>query len=488
MGDYGQFQVDLSMPPGSSLAQTDRATKAVEAALRQTPEVSTFFTLVGAADTGFGFSEGGTQRAQVFVNLVAKQDRRRSVDAVMADLRERTRDVPAATVKIGAQGVAGGTAPVQIEITGSDERILRQLGEQVRAIVAATPGTTNVDTNLRSGKTEVAVRLSRVRMAELGLTTADVGAQLRTNIAGSATTKYRVGGSEYDITVRAGEDDRDSVRELGDLRVGAANGTPVRLSDIAALELRRGPITIDRLNRQRLITVEAGLVGRPLGAVVAEIQSKLKSVTVPSGYRVVFGGEAEFQAETFGDMFFALALGTLLVYMTIAAQFESLLNPFAIMFSLPLASIGVFFLLLVTRTTVSIMSLLGIMMLAGIVVNNAILLIEFISQLRERGLPRREAILQAGQTRLRPILMTALVSIMGGLPVALGIGSSGAEWRKPLGIAVLGGLMTSTFLTLFVIPVVYTLLDDLVARARRRRAVPVGVPQPVAGAEQDEKS
>ena len=487
MGDYGQFQIDLTMPPGSSLAQTDRATKAVEGVLRAAPEVSTFFTLVGAADTGFGFSEGGSQRSQIFVNLVDKNRRRRSVDQVMADLRQRVRDVPAATVKIGSQGVAGGTAPVQIEITGSDERVLRQLGEQVNAIVEGTPGTTNVDTNLRAGKTEVAVMLSRSRMAELGLTTADVGLQLRTNIAGSAVTKYRVSGSEYDITVQAREDDRDSVLELGDLRVGTANGTPVRLSDIATLELRRGPITIDRLNRQRLVTVEAGLVGRPLGAVVSEIQGKLKSVAVPSGYAVTFGGEAEFQRETFSDMLFALALGALLVYMTIAAQFESLLNPFAIMFSLPLAGIGVFVMLLVTRTTVSIMSLLGIMMLAGIVVNNAILLIEFVTQLRERGLARREAILQAGQTRLRPILMTALVSIMGGLPVALGIGSSGAEWRKPLGIAVLGGLTTSTFLTLFVIPVVYTLLDDLVARSRRRRTVPAGLPQPVAGAENGEK-
>jgi HAE1 family hydrophobic/amphiphilic exporter-1 len=219
-----------------------------------------------------------------------------------------------------------------------------------------------------------------------------------------------------------------------------------------------------------------------LGSVVGEIQGKLNGLTVPAGHAIAFGGEAQFQQETFTDMFFALALGTLLVYMTIAAQFESLLNPFVIMFSLPLAGIGVFFMLLVTRTTVSIMSLLGIMMLAGIVVNNAILLIEFIVQLRGRGLPRREAILQAGQTRLRPILMTAFVSIMSGLPVAIGIGSSGAEWRRPLGIAVLGGLTTSTVLTLFVIPVVYTLLDDLVVWMRRRRAVPVAAPQAVAGA------
>ncbi|MGH2396020.1 MAG: efflux RND transporter permease subunit, partial [bacterium] len=216
--------------------------------------------------------------------------------------------------------------------------------------------------------------------------------------------------------------------------------------------------------------------------VVSEIQAKMRSVTVPPAYSVRFGGEAEFQQEAFGDMFFALGLGMLLVYMTIAAQFESLRNPLAIMFSVPLAGIGVFLILLISRTTVNLMSLLGIIMLAGIVVNNAILLIEFTTQLRERGLPRREALLQAGQIRLRPILMTALVSIMGGLPVALGLGASGAEIRRPLGIAVLGGMFTSTFLTLFVIPVMYTLLEDLQVRVWRRRAVPTGAVQPVAGA------
>lgn len=486
MGDYGEFQIDLEMPPGSSLAQTDRATKAVEAALRATPEVATFFTLVGASNTGFGFEEGASQQAQIFVKLVGRDARTRSVERVMEDLRLQVRDVPAAMVKVGAQSMTGGTSPVILEITGPDPQILARLGEQVREIVASTPGTRNVDTNLEPGKTEVQIGLDRVRLAELGLSTAEIGSQLRTYIAGSATTKYRIAGTEYDITVQAREQDRDAVRELGALRVGQVNGTPIRLSDVGRLELRRGPITIDRLNRQRLVNVEAGLVGRPLGAVVSEIQGKLETLTVPAGYRVAFGGEAQFQQETFTDMFFALGLGILLVYMTIAAQFESLLNPFAIMFSLPLAGIGVFFMLLITRTTVNLMSLLGIMMLAGIVVNNAILLIEFIAQLRERGLPRREAILQAGQTRLRPILMTALVSIMGGLPVALGIGSSGAEWRRPLGIAVLGGLTTSTFLTLFVIPVVYTLLDDLAARVRRRRVVPAGAPQAVAGASNGE--
>jgi HAE1 family hydrophobic/amphiphilic exporter-1 len=487
-GDQGQFQVDLTMPAGSSLLQTDRATASVELMLQSTPEVASFFTLVGAAESGFGFSESGTQRAQIFVNLVDRDTRAKSVDDVIAGLRERARVIPAAAVKIGAQGVTGGTSPIQIQITGPDPAVLERLATRVEGAVSGTAGTTNVDTSLRSGKTEVQVLLDRARLADFGLSTAEVGAQLRTDIAGSPVTRYRVGGSEYDITVQTQRTDRDAIRKIGDLHVGTARGAPVRLSDVATLQLRRGPVTIDRLNRQRLVTVVAGLTDRPLGAVVSDIQAKLNGVVIPAGYTLTFGGETEFQQDAFSDMLFALGLGTLLVYMTIAAQFESLLSPLAIMFTVPLASVGVFLMLLITRTTVNIMSLLGIVMLAGIVVNNAILLIEFTQQLRGRGLPRREALLRAGQTRLRPILMTALVSIMGGLPVALGIGSSGAEWRRALGIAVLGGLTTSTFLTLFVIPVVYTLLEDFVLRLRRRRLaepevteVPTPMPQPVAG-------
>lgn len=485
-GDFGQFQVDVALPPGVSLAQTDRATAAVEQRIAQLSEVDAFFTIVGGSDTGFGFSEVGTQRAQIFVNLVPREQRARSVNQVMDDLRARVRDVAAATIKISSQGVAGGTAPVVIEVTGPDPAVLEALAARVRAIVAATPGTTNVDTSLRTGKTEVQVRLDRTRLAEFGLSTAEIGAQLRTNIEGAPVTQYRVGGDEFDMTVRAQPADRDALEKLGEMRVGAVNGTSIRLSDVAQLELRRGPVTIDRLNRQRLVNVTAGLSGRPLGAVVSEVQTTLRTLTIPPAYGVRFGGEAEFQQETFRDMLFALALGMLLVYMTIAAQFESLRNPLAIMVSVPLAGIGVFLILLVTRTTVNLMSLLGIIMLAGIVVNNAILLIEFTTRLRARGLPRREALLQAGHTRLRPILMTALVSIMGGLPVALGLGASGAEWRRPLGIAVLGGMLTSTVLTLFVIPVMYTLLEDLMLRVRGRQAAPAGAMQPVAGASNGE--
>ena len=485
-GDFGQFQVTLTMPPGSSLNQTNRATERVEIVLDDLPEVENYFSLVGGVEGMFTFSSVGSQQAQLFVNLVDRGKRQRSVDEVMEDARARTRDIPGATIKVGAQGVTGGEAPVQVEIRGPDSRILERLARQVEEIVTNTSGTTNVDTNVNAGKREIQILLDKERLARLGLSVAQVGTQVRTAIAGTQTTRYRAGGDEVDIVVRSQEEDRDAIGKLANLHIGTVNGAPIRLGDVATLVQRRAPATIERKDRQRLALVSASLRGRPLSAVIGDIQAGLRDVALPPGYTATFGGEAQFQTETFGDMLFALALGSLFVFMTIAVQFDSLAIPVIIMASVPLASIGTFLMLLLTRTTVSLMSLLGIIMLAGIVVNNAILLVEFVVQRRKEGIPRNQAILDAARTRLRPILMTALVSIMGGLPVAIGLGSSGAEWRRPLGIAVLGGMTTSTFLTLLVIPVVYTLMDDLLSRRRAPAAQPVELtrPAPVTGAGQ----
>jgi HAE1 family hydrophobic/amphiphilic exporter-1 len=486
--DFGQFQVTLTMPPGTSLAVTSRATRQVEQVLDGMPEVENTFALIGGIESQFGPSTTGSQAAQIYVNLVERAQRSRSVDEVMEAVRASTQQIAGATIKVGAQGIGGGEAPVQVELQGPDLRTLERLAARVERVVRETPGTTNVDTNLSAGKREIQVLLDMEKLASLDLTVAQVGSEVRTALAGTAVTRFRARGEEFDITVRAEAADRDAVAKLADLHVGTVNGAPIRLGDVATFLPRRAPAQIERKDRQRLALVTASLRGRPLGAVTKDIEAALRGLALPPGYTVGMGGEAQFQAETFGDMLFALGLGSLFVYMTMAAQFNSLWVPLVIMFSLPLASVGTFLFMLVTRTTISLMSLLGIIMLAGIVVNNAILLVEFVSQRREAGLPRAEAILQAGRTRLRPILMTALVSIMGGLPVALGLGSSGAEIRRPLGLAVLGGLITSTFLTLIVIPVVYTLVDDLLHRGRAPAVEPAAVrprPAPVSGAARD---
>ncbi len=486
--DTGEFRVQIEMPQGSSLALADAAARRAEAMLRQTPEVKTVFTMVGAASLGYGYATPGSQKADIFVSLVDRGERRRSVEQVMTALRREMSVIPAADVKISSSSmVAGGESPVQVEISGPDQRRLSELAARVEEIVRGTPGVLNVDNSLALGKSEIQITLDRARASRLGLNAAVVGMAVRSAIEGSAVTRYRVGGDEFDITVRSRIEDRSAVERIGELAVGTAlDGTSIRLRDVASLRETRGAASVQRKNRSRLAIISADLKERPLGAVVADIEKQTDALELPPGYDIFFGGEAQIQTEAFRDLLTSLALAILFVYMVMAAQFESLLHPLTVMFTLPLAAVGVFPLLLATRINVSIMSLLGIIMLTGIVVNNAIVLVDYVNQLRARGRSRLDALLEAGRVRMRPILITSLTTILGSLPVALGLGTSGTEWRRPLGMAVLGGLLTSTFLTLLVIPVVYSLLDDLVARLFPRAAAapsvaPAAAPAPGSG-------
>jgi HAE1 family hydrophobic/amphiphilic exporter-1 len=485
--DTGEFRVRLELPMGSSLQLADQAARQAEAVLRQTPEVKTYFTRVGSGSTGFGFQTPGSQIAEIFVSLVDKSERTRSVFALMEALRQQMAGIPAAKVKLSVGNEAGGgQAPIQVEVTGPDPARLRTAAAQVEAIVRQVPGTVNVDNTLAAGKPEIQIALDRERAARFGLSSAVVGSAIRSAVEGSAVTRYRVGGDEFDITVRARLEDRDAVERIGEIAVGhLPDGTAIRLRDVASMTESRGPASVQRKNRAQFALISADLKDRPLGAVINEIQKEAAALRLPPGFTIEYAGEAQFQAESFRDLLTSLALAILFVYMVMAAQFESFIHPFTIMFVVPLAAVGVFPLLAITRINVSIMSLLGIIMLTGIIVNNAIILVDFTNQLRARGMARLDALLEAGKTRLRPILMTSMTTILGGLPVALGLGSSGAEWRRPLGMAVLGGLTTSTVLTLIVIPVVYLLMDDLVRWAFRRpreemAATSSGVPASMA--------
>ena len=487
--DTGEFRVQIEMPQGSSLALADAAARKAEAILRQTPEVKTVFTMVGATSLGLGFATPGSQNADISVSLVDRSERRRSLEQIMAALRREMSTIPAAEVKISSASMTGGgQTQVQIEISGSDHRLLVGLAARVEEIVRSTPGVVNVDNSLTLGKSEIQITLDRARASRMGLNAAIVGTALRSAIEGSAVTRYRVGGDEFDITVRSRIEDRNAVERIGEIAVGTApDGTAIRLRDVASLREARGPASVQRKNRARLAVVSADLKERPLGAVIADIEQQTGALALPPGYDIFFGGEAQIQSESFRDLLTSLVLAILFVYMVMAAQFESLLHPLTVMSALPLAAVGVFPLLLATRINISIMSLLGIIMLTGIVVNNAIVLVDYINQLRTRGRSRWDALIEGGGVRMRPILMTSLTTILGVLPVALGLGTSGAEWRRPLGTAVLGGMLTATFLTLLVIPVVYSLLDDLVARLFPRAAAavpsggPAGAAAPVVG-------
>jgi HAE1 family hydrophobic/amphiphilic exporter-1 len=315
------------------------------------------------------------------------------------------------------------------------------------------------------------VRVDRLKAASYGLSTGIVAASLRTAIQGSTDTKFRTGGQEYDIRVRLPESERSTPEDVGTILIAAPSGRPIYVKDVASVSLATGPTQIDRKNRQRMVVVSANLApGYFFGNMQREMIRRLAGLEL-RGVTLRWGGEAEQLSESGGQLGGALLLSILLVYMLMAALFEGFLSPLIIMFSLPMALVGAILGLLVAGKTLSIVSMIGIIMLMGLVTKNAILLVDYTNTLRARGESRREAILLAGPTRLRPILMTTFAMIAGMLPVALGIGR-GAEFRSPMAVAVIGGLIWSTLLTLIVIPVVYTLIDDLAGftgrRARRR--------------------
>ena len=312
-----------------------------------------------------------------------------------------------------------------------------------------------------TGDPELVVSIDRQQAADLGLTPSQVGSVLRTGLAGSTVSTYRPEGtSGWDVNVILNPDERQRVEQVGEIPIVAPNGATVRLGQIANVTTVSGPTQIGRRDRQRSVYVSANLNGRPAGDVSKDIQVGLDKIVAPSGYKVTQGGEAQSQAESFGQIFAALGLSMLLMYMLMVALFESLVYPLMIMFSLPLAVVGAFGLLALTGNSLNMMSMIGLILLTGLVGKNAILLVDFTNTLRKRGLGRNEALLQAGPTRLRPIIMTTSAIVLAMSPIALKLGE-GSEWRAPMAVTVIGGLLTSTLLTLVLIPAIYTIMDDL---------------------------
>jgi HAE1 family hydrophobic/amphiphilic exporter-1 len=354
-----------------------------------------------------------------------------------------------------------------VRIQGEDQAVLKSLAAQVADIVRKVPGTIDVNDGGVTGEPELVVSIDRQQAADLGLTPAQVGSVLRTGLAGSAVSTFRPAGTAgWDIDVILNPDERERVSQVGEIPIVTPNGTTIRLGQIANVTSVDGPTAIGRRDRQRSVYVTADLNGRTAGDVAKDLQVGLDQLVVPSGYKVTQGGEAQDQAESFGQIFTALGLSVLLMYMLMVALFESLAFPLMIMFSLPLATVGAFGLLAATGNTLNMLSMIGLILLTGLVGKNAILLVDYTNTLRKRGLARAEALLQAGPTRLRPILMTTAALVLAMSPIALKLGE-GSEWRAPMAVTVIGGLLTSTLLTLVLIPAVYTILDDFTGALSR---------------------
>jgi HAE1 family hydrophobic/amphiphilic exporter-1 len=363
--------------------------------------------------------------------------------------------------------MGGSTSPVVVQISGDDLDMLREISTEVADIVRSTPGTREVTSSMTDGNPEMHIRIDRARAATYGLTPMQVASEIKNAMDGTVATRYKVDGQEIDVKVGYTSEGHDDVDYLTNLTILTPQGAVVKLSQIATFELAQGPIQITREDQVRKAEVSADLLNRDLNSVMTDIQTEVAKMNLPAGYYITFGGENQEMMESFASLGVALLLAILLVYAVMAVQYESFFNPFVIMFSIPTCIIGVVFGLLITGRSFSITAFIGVIMLVGIAVANAIVYVDYLKRLRDGGMERNEAIVEAGRVRLRPILMTAFATILAMLPMAIGFGE-GAELIAPLATVVIGGLLATTLITLVLVPVVYSVFDDwgqkLVAR------------------------
>ena len=490
--DFSETSISFYTPVGSSLEVTEAKARQVEAVLREMPEVRYTLTTINSGDAQ------GKIYASIYVRLVDRRARSRSVDQMSTVLRERLRAIPGITVThVGLRDSVGGNKPIEFSLQGPDLKELERLTVRVMDKIRPIPGLVDLDSSLKPDKPTVSVVIRRDAASDLGLGVAPIAAALRTLVAGTTVGNWRAPDDQtYDVNVRLAPEVRNSPADLARLpflstAVGAnADGSSriVRLAQVAEVRESTGPNQINRRALAREVSINANVDGRSAGEVSADVRAALAGIAFPPGYGWQFSGSTKNMQESFGYAVSALALAVIFIYMILASQFKSFLQPLALMTALPLTLIGVVLALLIFRSTLSMFSIIGVVMLMGLVTKNAILLVDFAIRSREPGvaedgtpvpgLPRAEALLLAARVRLRPILMTTLAMIFGMVPLAFAI-SEGSEQRAPMGQAVIGGVITSSLLTLVVVPVVYCYMDDLANWARRRWT---GQPKPAAEA------
>lgn len=494
--DDRAFSITIEQAVGTSLQITDQTTMQIETALFDSklyPETKTVFSTTGSNGGGgmMNISSSGSDMAQISVELKDNEDigvsevrgmlmqfglmksPLRRTDEVVRDINERFGHLPGVKVTAAMGGDSGaGGAPLSIEISGADHARMLRVAEQVEQIVKNVDGTYSSQLSWRQGRPEVQAVIDRDRAAQYGISVAQIASALRTSLEGDTSSKYREGGKEYDIRVFLPEEQRGSTNQLPNMVVGTTStGSAVYLIDVAKPKDATGPTKVERANRQRAVTVQSQLSeGFALGNVRQLIDAEIKKLDT-RGVTVTWGGDAEAMDESFTNMLNALGLSVALVFMLMAALFESLLFPLIIMLSVPQAMAGAIFAITTTGKSLDIVTMIGIIMLVGLVTKNAILMVDYTNTLRnEQRMSRRDALLEAGPTRLRPILMTTLAMIFGMLPTAMAL-SKGAEFRQPMAIAVIGGLVVSMFLTLIMVPSFYEIMDDIgagIARAKDR--------------------
>ena len=468
--DQGQLSVTIKMPVGTVIEETADAVSQIETVIKEVPELEKMYTSIGSSGGPAALSTGATNRAQIDVMLLPLEQRTRSTEQVMLDLRSKLNFIPDAEINVTEAQQGGGMAgsALQMNLRGDNLETLKDVADIVAGEVQQVEGTLNVKTSLDATQQEFQVIMDPQRLSQYGLTTGQVLNTVRTAFEGQKVTQYRTGDDEIDVRVNMPAEYQEDVTYLERLRITTPQGATVALSSVADIIREDVPQTISRSNQTRQVSITGDVAGRDLGSVSKDIQARLDRLQLPEGYQLEFGGQNQQMTESFGQLGLAMLLSIVFVYMVMAAQFESLFSPFIIMFSIPPTFIGVVVGLALTGTALSVMAIIGYILLIGIVVNNAIVLMDYINQLRQQGIERTQAILQAGPVRLRPILMTTLSTILAILPLAFG-GGSGNEGQAPMAIVVAFGLSFSTLITLILIPVVYSWFDDLGIKWRNRK-------------------
>lgn len=483
--DENEVRVSVELPPGTRVQVTDELSQRLEGIIkREVPELDHMIAEVG----GGGWMSSSMNTSDLRLQLKDKSKRTRSSQEIVNALRPKLNIQPGLIVRVRAsggqfmRGMGGGnTERVSVEIRGHDMAVASDVAKRVKDIMEAVPGVTDATVSRREGMPEMVLIVDRTKAASLGLNASDIATTLETVVGGRRASQFRQEGEEFNILVRLNEEQRADMSQLQHISVVAPGGQSVPIGNLVTMQRREGPLSIERQDQERLVRVSAGYANRDLGSIMRDIDRDLTGVSLPSGFSFYYGGEYEEQQKSFKELLFSLLLAIVLVYMVMASEFESLRDPLIILFSIPLAAIGVTLMLFLTNTTFNMQAFIGAILLAGIAVNNAIVLIDYTNLLRHRDkLLLRHAVELAGRRRLRPILMTTLATVLGLVPMSLGIGE-GSEIQSPMARVVIGGMITSTLITLLFIPTIYTMIEErgLREEATETEKLGEGLPEPL---------
>ncbi|HWJ30528.1 MAG TPA: efflux RND transporter permease subunit, partial [Flavisolibacter sp.] len=440
--------------------QTNQAVKQVEQILLSKPGVVKVFSNVGT-QTGTLSSTSTSNLAEIAVTLVDKKERKISTDDFSSEIRNEVTKIPGVKVTVLPVSITGNSqAPIQIAVKGNDMDSIWKAARTLKDIVVSTPGTDYVQFSTKSPKTEISIDLNRERISEYGLTIPDVGNAVQLAFRGNDQTKFKENGEEYPINLTLEKTDRLNIESVRNLTIRNSNGAIIRLDQVADVKETLGQAVLERTDKLNTIKVTSAAIGRPSGTIVADIQKKLTTVSLPQGVTIDYLGDAKNQKDAFGSLGLAMLLGIVLVYLIMVALYESTVYPFVVLFSIPVAMIGALLALALSMESLTIFAIVGLIMLLGLVAKNGILIVDFTNQLRKKGMGLTEALIEAGKERLRPILMTTIAMIVGMLPIALAHGA-GAEVKNGMAWVIIGGLTSSLVLTLVLVPSMYMIIEKL---------------------------